>query len=141
MEMNRAKGSKSYFSKVPIVFCVLIIIILLATNWFTFGQYKFLQKEKDAKVFIRQVINSVLADTDFYKMKTESNLITKVEASRELLSNHYTISTIDYSWDIYEGTILFNNGKTIKIDVNFRENKPHMLINWNEKKKSQDDKP
>lgn len=108
----------------------MIAIVLSGTLWFGIEQYKSLQKERKAKHFIEQIIKSVRADTEFYKMKTESDIMGKVESSHNFLSHSYVISTIDYSWDIYEGTVLFDDGVSIKVDVTFRNNEPYMLHNW-----------
>ncbi len=130
MEKCRTKQGKGYLKKLAIVLCGLTIIVLLGALWFNVGQYEFLGKEKAAKVFIGRIITSVLTGTDFYKTKTEDDIIAQVEASRDLISDSYTISTHDYSWDIYEGTIRFGNGMSVKIDVIFRDNKPYMLHSW-----------
>ena len=118
--------------KLAIVLCGLTIIVLLGALWFNIGRYEFLGKEEAAKVFIGRIITSVLTGTDFYKTKTERRVIAEVETSRDLISDSYTISTIDYSWDIYEGMIVFDNGMNIKVDVTFRENEPHMLLHWHQ---------
>ena len=114
-----------------ILFGVIVIVVILAVSFFM-GQRKFLETKKEAKLFIDQFISSVHSDTDFYKTKTKSDTIAKVKASRELISDQYTISTIDYSWGVYEGKILFDNGLIIKVDISFREseNKPYRLIHW-----------
>jgi hypothetical protein len=134
LEKCRTKQGKGFFTTLAIVLCGMTIIVLLGALLFNIlfniGQYEFLGKEKAAKVFIGQIITSVLTGTDFYKTKTEGDIIAEVEASRDLISDSYTISTIDYSWDIYEGTIRFGNGMSVKIDVIFRDNKPYMLHSW-----------
>ena len=134
----RTKQGKGFFTTLAIVLCGMTIIVLLGALLFNIlfniGQYEFLGKEKAAKVFIGQIITSVLTGTDFYKTKTEREVIAEVETSRDLISDSYTISTIDYSWDIYEGMIVFDNGMNIKVDVTFRDNEPHMLLHWHQVK-------
>ncbi len=132
MEKSQTKQGKGYLKKLAIVLCGLTIIVLLGALWFNVGRYEFFGKEKAAKVFIGQIITSVLTGTDFYKTKTEDDIIAEVEASRDLISDSYTISTIDYSWDIYEGRVVFDNGINIKVDVTFQEKEPHMLHSWHQ---------
>ncbi len=131
MEDSQAKHGPTYLKKLAAVLCgVAIVVVLLGALWFKAGQDTFLEKETSSKIFIGQIIDSVLADTDFYRTKTESNIVANVEASHGLISSHYVVSTIDYSWDIYEGAILFNNETRIKFDIAFREDEPCMLTNW-----------
>ncbi|KKL48246.1 hypothetical protein LCGC14_2327450 [marine sediment metagenome] len=130
MDGHRAKIRRIFLKGLTLVLCSVAIVAMIGVLWFKAGQDKFLHKEKSAKIFIGQIIDSVRADTEFYRTKTESNIIAKVEASHNLMSSHYVVSTIDYSWDIYECTILFNNETKIKVDVAFQENEPYMLTNW-----------
>jgi hypothetical protein len=130
MDSCKAKEGRDFPKGLAVVLCGVVIVVMLGALWFKAGQDEFSHKEKSAKIFIGQIIDSVRADTDFYRAKTDSDIVAKVETSRNLVSNDYTILTIDYSWDIYEGTILFSNETKIKIDVSFRENEPYMLTNW-----------
>lgn len=121
------KEKQSYFSKLNMALCSVIVFLLLAlffVLWLDNCRYKSLQKQMEAQIFISQIINSVIADTEFYRGNSKSRVIKDIESCRDSMSHHYTVSTIDYSWDIYEAKILFDNGASLKFDVAFRENKP-----------------
>ena len=104
----------------------VLIFILLVVSWFSIAKYQSLKKQKEARVFISQIVDSVFRNTNFYKHRTDSNVIEKLETHRDLMSNQYTISTIDYSWGIYEAKIVFDNGVSVKVDVTFQYNMPFL---------------
>ena len=104
----------------------VLIFILLVVSWFSIAKYQSLKKQKEARVFISQIVDSVFRNTNFYQHRTDSNVIEKLEAHRDLMSNQYTISTIDYSWGIYEAKIVFDNGVSAKVDVTFQYNMPFL---------------
>jgi hypothetical protein len=104
----------------------VLIFILLVVSWFSIAKYQSLKKQKEARVFISQIVDSVFRNTNFYQHRTDSNVIEKLETHRDLMSNQYTISTIDYSWGIYEAKIVFDNGVSVKVDVIFQYNMPFL---------------
>ena len=104
----------------------VLIFILLVVSWFSIAKYQSLKKQKEARVFISQIVDSVFRNTNFYQHRTDSNVIEKLETHRDLMSNQYTISTIDYSWGIYEAKIVFDNGVSVKVDVTFQYNMPFL---------------
>ena len=104
----------------------VLIFILLVVSWFSIAKYQSLKKQKEARVFISQIVDSVFRNTNFYQHRTDSNVIEKLETHRDLMSNQYTISTIDYSWGIYEAKIVFDNGVSAKVDVTFQYNMPFL---------------
>ena len=109
----------------------VLIFILLVVSWFSIAKYQSLKKQKEARVFISQIVDSVFRNTNFYRHRTDSNVIEKLETHRDLMSNQYTISTIDYSWGIYEAKIVFDNGVSAKVDVTFQYNMPFLYLKPN----------
>ena len=110
-----------------ILFCSFVLLVFaVVTTWYVLGEHRFLQKEKKVHRFIGQIINSALDNTDFYRNNSRSRIIKDIDNCRDLMSNRYTISLIDYSWGIYEAKILFDNKISIKVDITFRDNKPFL---------------
>lgn len=109
-----------------ILFCFFALLILTIIIWLGLGRYEFLGKQKEGKVFISHIITSILEDTDFYKKNSDGDAQKKIVSNKEIISDTYVISTIDYSWGIYEAFIIFNNGSKAKVDVTFINNGPFL---------------
>ncbi len=103
-----------------------ILFVSVIVIWIGIVQYRSLQKQKEAQVFIGQVINSVLEDTKFYKDNSEEDIIVELQENRNIMTDNYTISTLDYSGATYEAKISFDNGIEFKVDVSFYDNKPFL---------------
>lgn len=124
MQTSSSNGDRMKRSKVFLYGFILFVSVIVI--WIGIVQYRSLQKQKEAQVFIGQVINSVLEDTKFYKDNSEEDIIVELQENRNIMTDNYTISTLDYSGATYEAKISFDNGIEFKVDVSFYDNKPFL---------------
>ncbi len=125
LDNYHAKQKSVCVKKISIIIGGLLII-LFCVLWFKSGRNRFLEKEKNAQIFIDHIVISVLKDTVFYKENSDENTIMVLQNNRNAMSDNYTISTIDYSWGIYECEVKFDGKTSFSAKVTFRENKPFL---------------
>ena len=95
-------GKKSKILRSVLVFC--LILIFAALFWWLVMH----MREREARSFLIQAIESINKQTDFYKKHSEKEALENIEKNRFAITNNYTITLHYDTWSDYDYEIVFD---------------------------------
>ncbi len=111
--MNNKKIKAGIFLLIAVVFVALIGGFFLNNHL----------GKKQVENFIRLYINSIIADSDYYRQHTTDRVIKDVHIFGQNLSKDFSFGMADYSWGVYEYLLVFQDGDKIYMDIDKENNR------------------
>jgi hypothetical protein len=104
-------GKKSKILRSVLVFC-LILIFAVFSWWLVMHM-----REREARSFLIQAIESINKQTDFYKKHSKKEALEEIEKSRFAITNNYTIILHYDTWSEYDYEVIFDVYTSSYIDI------------------------
>ncbi|MHC4640776.1 MAG: hypothetical protein ACYS32_03960 [Planctomycetota bacterium] len=104
-------GKKSKILRSLLVFC--LILIFAALFWWLVMH----MREREARSFLIQAIESINKQTDFYKKHSEKEALEEIEKSRFAITNNYTITLHYDTWSAYDYEVVFDRSYASYVDI------------------------
>jgi len=112
----------------------LIGLLMLPILGLGFIRYRSWQEQKQAKIFLHQIIDSVLNQTEFYKNNSEKEAIEELNNNIGIITNLYDVIIVDYDFGTWDCLLLFDNDRAFRAGVAFENGKPLLVRLWLEPK-------
>ncbi|MFX0067347.1 MAG: hypothetical protein ACFFC7_34940 [Candidatus Hermodarchaeota archaeon] len=95
-------SKKSKILRSVLVFC--LILIFAALFWWLVMHLR----EREARSFLIQAIESINKQTDFYKKHSEREALENIEEYKDVITNNYTITCHYDTWSEYDYEVVFD---------------------------------
>lgn len=123
---------RSMISKKKVVFWILTIVVVFYSLFKTIPFLHVIvsihrmrtimtEKEPDARVFVGNIINSIINETDFYKKYSWEKGLEGINENKKDVSKDFKVVFMDISIPYYEYILDFGNGKELELWVRYNK--------------------